>query len=151
MQQKRRHWDPNESGCTFQPKLGITVYFLTLNIVTDPKRTKKLCEARVKSMENRNSFLQQAMITTHQKNKTRNLKNVRSHNCFPMFYSLFRYKIPIRKKIYRVIACINMGTIRLFLQIYTKRNKSKPKGMKNYLKILREKEMSWLSLNLLFR
>ena len=46
----RMHRDPEVDGCTFQPKL-----------LTNPQKTKKLCEARVKSMESRNVMYQQSI------------------------------------------------------------------------------------------
>ena len=44
------HRDPEIDGCTFQPKL-----------FTNPNKTRKLCEARVKSMESRNEMYQQSI------------------------------------------------------------------------------------------
>ena len=46
----RMHRDPDVDGCTFQPKL-----------FTNPNKTKKLWEARVKSMESRNEMYQQSI------------------------------------------------------------------------------------------
>jgi hypothetical protein len=91
VKQKIQH-DPQTEGCTFQPQL-----------VTDPKITKRMVEIRAKSMEARDSLLQQSLTLAEQRKAWNHVSNqFQMFNFIKISYpflSIFYLKIQIRSEI----------------------------------------------------
>ena len=67
----RMYRKPDVDGCTFQPKL-----------ITNSKLTRRLWASRVKSMESRNSMLQQSIQALYPGKFKVNMKNIVADNSF---------------------------------------------------------------------